>query len=46
LVLKTTRARDGVIVKALMAEMTVDAAIVSANWRKKRPVMPLMKAHG
>ncbi len=31
---------------ALMAEMQVEAAIVTANSRKKRPVMPVMNAHG
>ena len=43
---KMMRARDGVIVRALMAEMIVEAAIVTANCWKNRPVMPLMKAHG
>ena len=34
------------MVRALIAEMTVETAIVTANWRKNWPVMPLMKAHG
>ncbi len=46
LVLKIIRARDGVIVRALIAEITVEAAMVTANCLKKRPVMPLMNAHG
>ena len=32
--------------RLLKAEMIVDTAIVSANCRKKWPVMPLMNAHG
>ena len=44
--LKISTARDGVMVMALMAEMTVETAIVTANWRKNWPVMPLMNAHG
>ena len=34
------------MVMALMAEMTVETAMVTANWRKNWPVMPLMNAHG
>src|SRR5690349_1970735 len=41
-----TTAREGVIVIALIAEMTVETAIVTANWRKNWPVMPEMMAHG
>ena len=33
-VLKIKTAREGVIVRALIAEMIVDTAIVTANWRK------------
>ena len=44
--LKISMARDGVMVMALTAEMIIEAEIVTANWRKKRPVMPVMKAHG
>ena len=39
-------AREGVIVTALMAEMIVETAIVTANWRKNWPVMPPMNAQG
>ena len=28
------------------AEITVEAAIVSANWRKNWPTIPVMNAHG
>ena len=45
-VLKIKTAREGVIVRALMAEMIVDTAIVTANWRKNWPVIPPMKQHG
>jgi len=31
---------------ALMAEIIIEAAIVSANWRKNWPVMPPRKALG
>ncbi len=33
-------------VSELNVEMIVDEAIVSANWRKNWPVIPVMKAHG
>ena len=36
-VLKISTARDGVMVRALMAEMIVETAIVTANWRKNWP---------
>jgi len=39
-------ARAGVIVMALMAEIIIDAAMVSANWRKNWPVIPPRKALG
>ena len=39
-------ASAGLRVSELMAENTVDAAIVTANWRKNRPVIPLMNAQG
>ena len=39
-------ASAGLSVSELMAEKTVDTEIVTANWRKNRPVMPLIKAHG
>ena len=45
-VLKSKTAREGVMVTALTAEMTVETEIVSANWRKKWPVMPPMNAQG
>ncbi len=45
-VLNSNTAREGVIVMALRAEMTVDTEIVTANCRKNNPVMPPMKAHG
>ena len=34
------------MVMALMAEMIVDTAMVTANWRKNWPVMPPRKQHG
>ena len=34
------------MVKALMAEMIVETAMVTANWRKNWPVMPARKQHG
>ena len=34
------------MVKALTAEMTVETEIVTANWRKNWPVIPLMNAQG
>ena len=43
---KMAAARAGVIVMALIAEMIIDTAIVSANWRKNCPVMPPRKALG
>ena len=39
-------ARAGLKVSELNAEITVETAMVRANWRKNMPVMPLMKAHG
>ena len=39
-------ARAGLSVSELNAEMTVETAMVTANWRKNWPVMPLMNAHG
>ena len=45
-VLKTETARDGVSVMALMAEMIIEAEIVSANWRKNWPGMPGKNAPG
>ena len=39
-------ASAGLSVSELNAEMTVETAIVTANWRKNCPVMPLMNAHG
>src|SRR5690348_6128333 len=43
---KIDAARAGVIVIALMAEIIMDAEIVSANWRKNWPVMLPRKALG
>ena len=43
-VLKISTARDGVMVMALMAEMIVETAMVTANWRKNCPVMPAQEA--
>ena len=43
---KIQAARAGVMVMALTAEISIDAEIVSANWRKNWPVMPLRKALG
>ena len=34
------------MVRALTAEMIVETAIVTANWRKNWPVIPPMKQHG
>ena len=45
-VLKIITARDGVIVSALIAEMIVETAIVTANWRKNWPVIPPRKQQG
>ena len=39
-------ASAGLSVSELNAEMTVDEAIVRANWRKNWPVMPVMNAQG
>jgi hypothetical protein len=39
-------ARDGVRVIALMAEMTIDAAMVTANCLKNCPTTPGMKTLG
>ncbi len=44
--MKIITARDGVIVNALTAEMIVETAIVTANWRKNWPVMPPRKQQG
>jgi len=38
--------KAGLSVSELKAEMTVDTAMVKANWRKNWPVMPLMKRAG
>ena len=43
---KMAAARAGVIVIAFTAEMTIDTAIVSANWRKNCPLMPPRNALG
>ncbi len=43
---KIQTARAGVMVMALTAEMIIDTAMVSANWRKNWPVMPPRKALG
>ena len=39
-------ASAGLRVSELIAEITVETAIVTANWRKNWPVIPLMNAHG
>src|SRR5207237_10892688 len=39
-------ARDGVIVMALIAEIIVDTAMVTANWRKNWPLTPPRKQQG
>ena len=44
--LKINTARDGVMVRALTAEMNVETAMVTANWRKNWPVMPPRKQQG
>jgi hypothetical protein len=44
--LKISTARDGVMVRALIAEITVEAAIVTANCRKNCPLTPPRKQHG
>ncbi len=38
--------RAGLSVSELNAEISVETAMVRANWRKNWPMMPLMKAHG
>ena len=38
--------RAGLRVSELKAEITVETAMVRANWRKNWPMMPLMNAHG
>src|SRR5699024_3610786 len=43
---KISTARDGVMVSALMAEITVETAMVTANWRKNWPLTPPRKQHG
>jgi hypothetical protein len=43
---KSSAVSAGLSVSELKAEMTVETAMVNANWRKNNPVMPLMKAHG
>ena len=44
--LSSTAASAGLSVNELKAENTVETAMVTANCRKKRPVMPLIKAQG
>src|SRR6266404_4259077 len=44
--LKSTAHRAGLKVSETKHEMTVDAAIVTANWRKKSPEIPERKAEG
>jgi len=36
----------GLKVSELNAEITVETAMVNANWRKNCPMMPVMNAHG
>ncbi len=36
----------GLSVSELNAERTVDTAMVKANWRKNRPVIPVMNTQG
>ncbi len=43
---KNKAVNAGLKVSELKAEIIVETAIVSANCRKKWPVMPLMNAHG
>ena len=38
--------KAGLRVSELSAERIVEKAIVRANWRKNRPVIPVMKTHG
>jgi len=42
--LKISTARDGVMVRAFTAEISVDTAIVTANWRKKLTGDPAQEA--
>src|SRR5437879_13371092 len=44
--LRSSAARAGESVSELRAEIAVETAMVSANWRKKVPVMPAMNAVG
>ena len=44
--LKSTAQRAGLSVSETKQEITVEAAIVTANWRKNCPVMPERKADG
>src|SRR5215470_11242220 len=44
--LKSTAQRAGLRVRETRHEMTVDAAIVTANCRKKSPDIPEIKAEG
>ena len=44
--LRSNAARAGESVSELSAEIAVETAIVSANWRKNVPVMPVMNAVG
>src|SRR5713101_2326241 len=44
--LKSTAHRAGLKVSETKHEMTVDAAIVTANWRKNSPEIPERKADG
>ena len=39
-------ASAGLRVSELIAEKIVETAIVTANWRKNWPVIPLINAHG
>ena len=39
-------ASAGLRVSELIVEKTVETAMVTANWRKNWPVIPLMNAHG
>ena len=43
---KSSADRAGLKVSELNAEITVETAIVKANWRKNWPMMPVMNAHG
>src|SRR5258708_1227233 len=44
--LNKTAQRAGLSVSETKQEITVEAAIVTANWRKNRPEMPERKAEG